>query len=150
MVRTNQGGSILNFIIVGVVLAVLLIGGAYYVRQKTQTSADTASAPAPSADQKTNSSQNSSKKQPAPSQSSDASKDKTTNGDDKKTAPAQTSAPAQAPASSTPPAATSNQLPQTGPGQTLSSIVALGLLGYMTVAYLRSRRARTLALTSLL
>lgn len=32
MVRTNQGGSILGFIIIGGVLALLLIGGAYFVR----------------------------------------------------------------------------------------------------------------------
>lgn len=32
MVRTNQGGSILTFVIIGGVLALLLIGGAYFVR----------------------------------------------------------------------------------------------------------------------
>jgi len=33
MVRTNQGGSVLSFIIVGTVLVALLVGGAYGVRE---------------------------------------------------------------------------------------------------------------------
>ena len=34
MVRTNQGGSILGFIVIGGVMALLLVGGAYFVRQR--------------------------------------------------------------------------------------------------------------------
>ena len=40
MVRTNQGGSILNFAIIGVVMALLLVGGAYFVRHNLSAVAD--------------------------------------------------------------------------------------------------------------
>lgn len=40
MVRTNQGGSILGFVIVGVVLALVLLGGAYFIRNNLSTSTD--------------------------------------------------------------------------------------------------------------
>ena len=34
MVRTNQGGSILSFAILGGIMALLLVGGAYFIRQR--------------------------------------------------------------------------------------------------------------------
>ena len=44
MVRTNQGGSVLSFIIIGTVMTLLLLGGIYIVRQQVGIGA---SVPAP-------------------------------------------------------------------------------------------------------
>ena len=40
MARTNQGGSILSFLVIGGVLVFLLIGGAYIVRRNTSVVAN--------------------------------------------------------------------------------------------------------------
>lgn len=35
MVRTKEGGSVLGFVLIGVVLVALFLGGVYFVRQQT-------------------------------------------------------------------------------------------------------------------
>lgn len=50
MVRTNQGGSIISFIVIGAVLAALLVGGVYFLNQHQQ-STSTPSAQSPRSDQ---------------------------------------------------------------------------------------------------
>lgn len=137
MVRTNQGGSILNFIIVGVVLALLVVGGAYFIRQKTRVAPEQVPAPAPTTvtppETDHSKDSDSTNKQPVPS----------TGSEKKQPSSRQQSTPAASDKS-----AKTKELPHTGPVQSLSTILGLGVLSYVAVAYVRSRRALTL--TSLL
>lgn len=124
MARSNQGGSILSFLIIGGILAVLLIGGAYFVQQRTSHPAPT---PAPTTTQPST--------QPS-AQSSD--KDKKVAEEPKKDTPAQEAPKKEAPTPATPPAA---ELPKTGATEAISSILGAGLLTGVIVAYVRSRRS---------
>lgn len=128
MARKNQGGSILNFVIIGVVLALLLIGGAYFVRSNTKLTVDKTSSPAPT---KVDAPKPSANKESTAPSNSPPSTDKTPN----------TPVPSGPTAPSTPEA--SNKLPQTGPAETLTTIFGLGLITYIAAAYIRSRRTRS-------
>lgn len=132
MVRTRQGGSIFNFIIIWVVLALLVIGGVYFVRQQLHSGITKTSAPTTSDKSK---------------QGNDKSKNNGTSGSQPapSSPPASAPAPSQSPTSSAP-ASPSKTLPQTGPAETLSTVLGVGTLGYITTAYLRSRRAKGLPL----
>lgn len=128
MASSNQGGSILSFLIIGGVLIALLIGGAYFVQQR---SAQPATDKAPTATQ------------PVAQPNDAADKKDTPATDDKKVAvepnkeEPKKEAPTATPQPVTPPTA---QLPQTGPAETLGSLLGIGLLSGMIVAYGRSRR----------
>lgn len=124
MTRSNQGGSILSFLIIGGILAVLLIGGAYFVQQRASRPATT---PAPTATQPST--------QPG-AQSND--KDKKVAEEPKKDAPAKEAPKQDTTTQATPPAA---ELPKTGAAETVSSVLGAGLLSGMIVAYVRSRRS---------
>lgn len=110
--RTNQGGSILAFVVVGVVLAVMVVGGVYLLRQRGEQARNTSQ---PTVGQTDTSKQN----QPS-SQSSDTNKDKNKSSDQKPqmTTPS-TSSPSKTDANKSPstqqstPSATS-QMPATG------------------------------------
>lgn len=150
MKRTNQGGSILSFIVIGGVLALLLVGGIYMVRH-AQPAPD-AGTTAPAQPVAT----------PSTDQATDGASDKTTN------TPAATgngatnngSAPAPdsvttTPATGTTPAITDNDssagstssdttaLPQTGSVQTAGTVIALIMLVGASAAYVQSRRQLT-------
>lgn len=135
MVRTSQGGSILSFIIIGVVLVLLLVGGAYFVRQKTQS--PSGNAPVTTSPQT---------KAPA------ASDNKNTSDKNGAASPDSSSKQAVSPDTTDKSAASggsSNHLPQTGPTETFSALVVLGLVSGVVTAYIRSRRAQPVTLTSL-
>jgi LPXTG-motif cell wall-anchored protein len=127
MARSNQGGSILSFLIIGGVLAVLLIGGAYFVQQQSARSiADKNKTPVAT--------------QPAAQSNESADKKNTPATENKKVAVEpnkEGAAPKTAPQPTTPPA---TQLPKTGPAEMVSSLLGAGLLSGMIVAYVRSRR----------
>jgi LPXTG-motif cell wall-anchored protein len=121
MVRTNQGGSVLSFVAIGVLVVVLFVGGVYVVhRQVTQPNPEVVPAQKPT------------------SSEPEKQSSKTPEKQDKKTP--------QSPSrqSNTPPVSNSNgtnELPQTGPTtELLASLFALGLLSAMAVSYVRSRR----------
>lgn len=118
MARSNQGGSILSFLIIGSILAVLLIGGVYFVQQRKSHPAPAPTATKPSM------------------QSND--KAKKVVDEPKKDTPAQEAPKKEAPTPATPPA---SELPKTGTTETISSVIGAGLLSGMIVAYVRSRRA---------
>lgn len=129
MASSNQGGSILSFLVVGGALAALLVGGTYLVQQRATQSATNQP---PVVVQPTN--------QPA----GEGDKKVTPPAEDKKVAvepkkeEAQKEAPKTVPQTATPPA---TELPRTGPVEMISSIIGAGLLSGMLVAYMRSRRA---------
>jgi hypothetical protein len=137
MVRTDQGGSILSFVIVGAVLASLLVSGAFIVNRQAYQPHDVASSPAPV----TNTSSKTTKNTP-PTSGAEQAPPVTSPPEKTKVAP--TNKPVQ-PASS--PAA---QLPHTGPVQTFAGSIGLGCLTYIITAYIQSRQLRGSPLTSLL
>lgn len=117
MGRTNQGGSVLSFVVVGVILAGLLVGGIYFVNQQTSQP------PTPVS------------RQPEKSANKD---DKQTK---KQTPPA--AEPGNKPQSETD-TNTATELPATGPTELVGSLIVLGLLGGVVTSYLRSRRLQPL------
>jgi FtsZ-interacting cell division protein ZipA len=135
MVRTKQGGSILGFILIGVVLAALLVGGVYFVRQ--QTAKQTKQQPAPT--------ESTSSQQPSSSDTSESpapvTEDKSTNKDvsDKKEKTSADNTPAET-NNSQPSNQTATELPKTGSSQTIGALIMTGILSYVVVLYARSRR----------
>lgn len=142
MVRTNQGGSILEFIIIGTVMALLLVGGAYFVRQNL-TSADqgeelvsldngeeeSSNTPDESSDSTDDDkSQSESEETPATDQE-DQTENESANGLDGSGQIPQTGQETEAPES----------LPETGPADVVLSGLLLGGLAAVAAVYLRSR-----------
>lgn len=131
MRNAGQGGSVLGFILGGVLLTVLLVGSVYMIHQKGQAPANQQpSVPA---------------RQPAPAP------DKPAPEPQKETTQEDTSSPSSfnPPASSRPQSqqqgtSSTPRLPQTGPGEALLSAFALALLSGALAAYIRSRRAPSL------
>lgn len=121
MTRTNQGGSVLGFVVVAVIMAGLLIGGVYAVRQLT-------AAPQQGADPSKITEERPAGEQPKP----EAPKA------DEKTDESKTE--------STPPAGSNpeqhaSELPQTGPSESLlGATIMLAVLSGVAVSYARSRR----------
>ncbi|QQG50724.1 MAG: LPXTG cell wall anchor domain-containing protein [Candidatus Saccharibacteria bacterium] len=115
MVRTNQGGSVLSFVIIGVILAAILVGGVYMVRQ--QTSQPSGEAP-----------QEVVEEPPATTPTEET---------EKEAEKPQKEEPVQ----QTPQTEKEVELPQTGPAESLVSLIAIALLGFTATSYLRSRRA---------
>lgn len=123
MVRTNQGGSVLSFIIIGVVLVGLLVGGAYVVQQQATPETPPAT-PTPQQPENENEQPPASERQdkPTPQEQKD-------NGQESDEA-----------AEGTPPAGNAGELPATGPAELLTTLFALGLLSMTAISYTRSRR----------
>lgn len=125
MRRTGQGGSVLGFILGGTVLAFVFIGGVYYVHQQSKVSR--VAAPVEPTRQPP-------VKPPAPSPSDSK--------EEKKEAPAPSEAqrplPAELPSQGT--TTTSQELPVTGPRETLLAAFIVALLSWAATSYLRSRR----------
>jgi LPXTG-motif cell wall-anchored protein len=120
MVRTNEGGSVLGFVVVGVVLVGLLLGGAYFLsHQRNTQSTGTQPVPAP-AEKKTDDGNRKSDDTKSRNQESDKDKSQASPQQEQQ--------------------ASSNELPQTGPADTALSMVAVGLLSAAVFSYLRSRR----------
>lgn len=127
MVRTNEGGSVLGFIVIGVVLVGLLLGGAYFLsRQGAQLSGDTQSSPK--------------SEEKSPQDNKDSSKSEGSNQASGNNSQGSSKQAQQPPAGSSQPSAPSGELPQTGPGDTMRAMLAVGLLSAVAISYLRSRR----------
>lgn len=124
MTRTNQGGSVLGFVVVAVIMAGLLIGGVYAMRQMTAEPqqklepSKTATENKPSTDQKNQETPSAENKQ------AEEPKDDTQN-------PSEDSSKQQA----------TGELPKTGPGESLlGTIIVLAALSGTVASYARSRR----------
>lgn len=114
MVRTNQGGSVLSFLIVGVIFVGLMLSGAYFVR--LQTNQQTSNQPKPVVAQPE-------KTQPEPSLKQEGATEQASIKEESNAVPSNTTT-----------------LPQTGPVETMSVLVALMCLSIAGVSYVRSRR----------
>ncbi len=119
--RTNQGGSVVSFVVVGLVLVAVAIGAIYLVQERSQHTQPT---PSPTA---------STTKSPQPT-----NKDESKDGESKKRQPQSSPQPSRTPSAMR----GQENLPKTGPEEALLSIVASASLVGMTVAYVRSLRYR--------
>lgn len=118
--RTNQGGSVTSFIVVGVILTAVVIAGIYFVHQRSQAPSSTPASPVAS------SPINPQAPAPSPSQS-----------------PQSTPQPVQSsPQVPQPPVANQNEapLPETGPREDFLALVGLAVLVGTTISYIRSRQ----------
>lgn len=129
MGQAKQGGSILGYVIVGGVLTLLLLGGAFALRNNW--SGQPVEAPTEVADRPT----------PAPSETKDDAKSDT--NDTPVALPAPQPAVPTTPQTSTAPSA--QQLPQSGAADTLLSVAILTIIVASFGVYAESRRlARSL------
>jgi hypothetical protein len=113
MVRTKQGGSVLSFVIGGVFLAALLVGGIYWMSQQNQTR--NTPMPTPQAPQETKPADESvvsERQQPQPQASTEQ-------------------LPSNGPV---------QELPATGPREVFVASLAVALLSGVGISYIRSRR----------
>lgn len=123
MVRTDQGGSVLGFVVIGIVMAALLVGGIFAMQQSRITPGPTPAPQQPNeqpADQKPAEKPSEEKEKPAPQPTPQS---------------AQQQAPAQLPSNGP-----MHEMPQTGPVETMASAIAVLLVSGVLIAYIRSRR----------
>lgn len=120
MVRTNQGGSVLSFVIIGIVLTGLFVGGVIIFHNQISSNNDVTSQPTASNPSSPPSST------PVPS---------TSNGSSSSQQGQNTS-----PVSPSESVSTGAELPHTGPSEVVEAMAAILLLTASGVAYLRSRR----------
>jgi hypothetical protein len=113
MVRTKEGGSVLGFVLIGVVLLALFLGGVYFVRQQTANPPE-ATQPQPVPEEETPAPQPN-EEQPQPSEPAPASPDTSAQG----------------------------HLPQSGPKEAIGTALAISALAGVGLAYVRSRRQIT-------
>lgn len=138
MVRTNQGGSVLSFVVVGILLLAIFAGGAYLARQYMHPSPEMPTELPGERPQQSSPPEEKSSEQPV----SDSQKDDSQKEEAER--PQEESKP-RSDASGETPASKDNgdghtTLPETGPAQMLASLLAAGLLSVAAVSYLRSRR----------
>ena len=126
---TNQGGSLAGFIIIGVLLTLVLVGGLYGLNRYNAQRADDQIA----ADQEKQKQEDKKEaEKPAP-----AATERTPVGT-KSDIPPSTDKPAASPAPAQVPA-TGTELPQTGPADAFFGLIVLGLVTFASVHYARSR-----------
>jgi len=138
--NTQQGGWIANFLIIGAVLVLGLVGTVYLVKSQSMDGEI--------AKTDNDLSQSETSDEPAITEK-DKSVDK--NKDDSEAKPTEEkadspAAPSQQPAASADENAeekadVTEELPVTGPAETASSLFALGLIAFSAVSYVRSRSA---------
>ncbi len=117
MVRTEQGGSVLGFVIVSVVLAALLVGGVFMInRRDTPVPApETTQPPAEEKPAETPAPPKENQPQPTP--------------------PSGQSTPTQLPSNGP-----VHEIPQTGPAETIMTALAIAFMSGAIVAFVRSKR----------
>lgn len=147
MVRTNQGGSILGFVIVGSVLALLLIGGAYFVRHSLMPS-DRNSGPVAQKNEADGEPDVDISDSNAPERSDDESAE--SHQDDSTTQQPAGDTSGQSAGDSIPTTGNTGEdelepdaLPQTGPTGAVLSGIMLGVLTALAIGYRRSRDLAT-------
>lgn len=125
MVRTDQGGSVLGFVVIGIVMAALLVGGIFVMqRQNTPRPTPTPQQPTQQPEeQKPVEKPSEQKEKPAPAPQPAPQQDQQT--------------PAQLPSNNV----TSHEMPQTGPVETLASAIAVLFVSGAVISYVRSRRS---------
>jgi len=128
---TNQGGSLAGFIVVGVLLTLVLVGGLYGLnRYNAEKAGEEVMTEEQAGTEDT-------------STDTAAERERTATEDKKETTPSNGSSSATSDpgdATSTPTAGSSSDtLPQTGPTDTLYAIFVVSLLAFVATHYVRSR-----------
>lgn len=123
MARIGQRGSILGFIIVGGIMALLLVGGAYLVRNTLVMNSETTQSPA------TDTAKDDATEQPSSGAGGESTDEEVALPGPADSGDSQSEQKTEAPA----------DLPQTGPAGTLLTGILLGGLVAATLAYKRSR-----------
>lgn len=137
--RTNQGGSVLTFIIIATVLAAAVIGTAFFVKQRgEQVRQQQATAQADKLAKETDAKKTNTANSQKPGATNGASKSGSETPSAKPT-------PVSATPTSTQPSTPVStdqaaSLPTTGPELDIVQIVAIGLLAASSTAYMASRR----------
>jgi LPXTG-motif cell wall-anchored protein len=126
--RTNEGGSVASFIVIGVILAAIVVGGIYVVQKRGENSP----AVSPTATSSPSAS-------PSVASSSDPSPPAVSPGT--QATPTPSKSPSTQP-SKTPLPSTGVPLPTTGPSDNILSVIAFAVLLGVSIAYLRSYRFR--------
>lgn len=129
---TRQNGSVATFTVVGVVLALCVVGGIFLIQKRSQESSNPASVAV-----------NTRSTSPEPSKSPVASSSPKATPKSSKTAspaPSKTKTPQSSPAARTTPVSTDDKLPVTGPEDSLGGALMLASLVGVLVAYIRSSR----------
>ena len=135
MVRTNQGGSIVGFVVIG---AVLILGSAsllYWVSHRSAAPTQTPEVSVPAASEKPTSDDTDETKTESPTDTdSDVNKENTdsTQADGSQSEP-----------KSDPSGQVVEQIPQTGPADTLVQILVIGLLAGVVTSFIRSNKRRS-------
>ncbi|HEY5695635.1 MAG TPA: hypothetical protein VIQ80_02260 [Candidatus Saccharimonadales bacterium] len=125
MARVNRGGSVLGFIVTAIIMAALLIGSAYTLRQiTTRPTMAQQEAPQENKNNPPVAANNNGNQNPADTGAKNPDDTSVSSGNN---------TPQQ-------PASGATQLPHTGPVSLTGSILAVGLLSLTAVAYARSRR----------
>jgi len=122
--RTNQGGSVATFVVVGLILAVTLVGAIYLVKirsQQARNNQEIATSETKKPVSTSSSNSNSSLTTSQSSQSSDTSNSQTENTNTSSTT-------------------TGQDLPTTGPETDLLQLVGVYMLAVSLTAYILSRR----------
>ncbi len=138
----QQGGWAGSFVIVGIVLVLLLLGGVYFLKSKEvneqlATDTDSSVQTEEKSDQK-NTGEDSDKQ----STKNDGTKSET-KGAENTDKQAADSSSARGPRS-TAESGDAAQLPQTGPADTAATLAVFAVLTYSVIAYIRSRGRLTL------
>lgn len=129
--RASEGGSLITFLVVGVVLAALVVGGIYTVSRHQDNPQPAPSSSTTSSKSPTKSIAASNTVHPVPSKSSKAPP------------PAQSSPVPHAPIVKNSPRQA--PLPATGPTEDMMSVIMLGMLVGFAIAFVRSTRELRLA-----
>lgn len=161
--KRYQGGAIISFIIVAIIIAALLVGGLVWLRHRSsvaregQIATQSEGSKAPTGVTKEGrDTQNNTKKNtndfPASSSNSSQSEkktDSTRSESSTATKPGETTTkPAQDEATSQTNQSTPGSLPQTGPAELIAPAVILGLIAYVVTRYAMSRRGLVRAVTA--
>lgn len=128
--RSNQRGSVVGFVIVGIVLASSVAGGVYFVNQRDKQALNqpTAAAQQPAAS-------------PQPSKTSSDSDKSSEESTSRQSTNGATSGRGQ---TSTPTTGVdANHLPSTGPADQALQLIALGVLAGALTAFIRSQRRKS-------
>lgn len=137
-----QGGSLAGFAIIGVVLALVLIGGLYGLNRYNAEQAQQAAEEGDSTEVATDSDKSTSGSESKPSEDSPKKESSSTSGsnssssDEKQSDSSDSSSKEMAAAGSN---ATATELPATGPVDTFASILGIVALSFATAAYIQSR-----------
>ena len=137
----HQGGWVATFVIVGVLLGAGLLGGVYFI--KSQQTANGSNAPAGTS--KEEATPKESDKQDEAAKNETEPKNETQKQEERQPSSQPAATEEDTEETAVPPTGVTsedNELPVTGPAETLGTLIIFGLLTFVIASYFQSRRAR--------